>query len=1361
MSKITKTLLLIIFAIVSAHSAEVIHSDKNTLIVKFKPVFQGFKEITLADGNVYSLPKIKDAFFKEGAIGEPAELIIKEIITVPFKGAFNLTNVSTIGIRKFDKLIVPNSNKYIEDLQKSMNANLSLYTTYNPSHRNTWASINDLGIARTKFIAEINVTVAYFNKNTQQIEIPEEIIVNIDFKDKNYFFDESIAASGDNANSIPTLNNIPEWNNRGINSNQLEYTLNIMEKDLANKTAANFIYSKFDKSNSLQADVYDNQWAKIEIPSEGVYKITAADLSKFGFSLNKEDIPSLKIYGNKGKDMDDSPAMASKNFLNDVPILVNTNSDGSLVSIVFYATGPSGFEYSTGPFDGYNKSYRHFINHYSKSNYYMLAWGGSKAGKRLVESETQTGVIVNKPAQYINRVFQEEEFVNPYTAGSGRQFLGRSYFSNQIKQSLDGLASKDTVTYRISATHRSKTAIGNFDFYDNEVKVGGTLTSGTTGDYGAGERGEIFAKIPFANSSNFESNIRIDYKSSNISATGFLDFIEWHWNRPFSAINGSISFFADSTLNGLTEYNMTGFGSTRYAFDVSNPTSPVLLKNNSNNASEVKFVVNSVAKAQKQFFISSDVKSPTLFKADFGALRTSGDGFDVLLVTDKSLIPSAEKYKLYRESNSELKVKIVTTEQIYTEFSSGMPEVSSIRDYVAYTLLNPALNNKTPNYLILWGDGHFDYRNIQSAVKNMVPPFESLDDRTRFDEISSSCIDDYFARVIGSDNVVDISLGRVTINSNQEGERIIEKLRNYENGESKDKWRTRVTLVADDGLKTNSQYNEGDLHTGHAEDLSENYIGKSFIQKKIYLPEYVTEVLTAGRKKPTVNLDLVSTINNQGTSVLYWIGHGNPTVWAHEGIFTNAGTIPEMVNKDKLFILSAATCDFARFDIGESSSGAEDLYLSRFGGAICVFAATRVVYAGENSMINNAFTALMFEQDTITGQYQRFGDIMTKLKASFNGTNDEKYFFLGDPTMRPNFPNFAVVIDTINGKSTTAGTILLKGLDKVTLTGRVANNGNSKNTITDFNGSVTLALYDGESHIKVYDEDGKKYEFNKLGGALTNSSFEVKNGSFKAEFYIPKDISYSDTNATIFSFAASDDNRYGKGLTTSLKVDGVNSVQSTDSKPNIKLYMEAKDFKDCGTVRQNPLLIADVSDEYGINSTGIGIGHKLEVWIDDNPQSIDLTDYFYPSLTDSKSGSIIKALPSLTAGEHRARVRVWNVFNKFNTAEICFIVKPDTSGIEISNITNFPNPAETNTIIKFNHNLEPPFSVELNILNSVGRVVKSINKDITNSFSLEITWDCTDNSYNKVTSGVYPYSILLKSKSGKTANGYGISTVIK
>lgn len=1357
MSKYTKIFLTFLIALVSAHSAEVLNSDKNSLTVKFKPEFKGFREITLSDGNTYSMPNIKDAFIKEGAIGEPAEYILKEIITVPFKGAYNLSNVTPLGIRKFDKLIVPNANKYIEDLQQSMQANLSLYTAYNPDSKNNWANVRDLGIARTKFIAEINVTVAYFNKNTQQIEIPEEIIVSIDFKDNNFFFDSPISSSNDN--SIPTLNNIPDWNMRGISSNQLEYSLNIVEKDLANKSATNFAYPKLDKSNSIQADTYDNQWAKIEIPSEGIYKITAADLSKYGFSLNKEDIPSIKIYGNNGKDMNDSPAMASKNFLNDVPVIVNTNADGSLESIVFYATGPNGFEYSTGPFDGYIKSYRHFINHYSKNNYYMLAWGGSKSGKRLVEAETPTGAIVNKPTQYINRVFQEEEFVNPYTAGSGRQFLGRSYFSNLIKQNLDGLAANDTVWYRISATHRSKTATGNFNFFDNEKKIGGTLSAGTTGDYGAGERGEIFASVPFTNSNSTESSIRIDYKSSNTSATGFLDFIEWHWKRPFSAINGAISFFADTTLSGLTEYNMTGFGSNKYAFDVSNPTSPVLLKNISSNPNEVKFVVNLVAKTQQQFFVSSDIKSPTLFKADFAALRTVGEGFDVLLVTDKSLVPSAEKYKAYRESNSELKVKIVTTDQIYTEFSSGVPQVGAIRDYVAFTLLNPALDNKTPNYLILWGDGHFDFRNIQSAVKNMVPPFESLDDRTRFDEISSSCIDDFYARVIGNDNISDISLGRVTINSNEEGELIIEKLRNYETGASKDQWRTRVTIVADDGLKTNSSYNEGDLFTGQAENLSENHIGKGFIQKKIYLADYVTEVLTAGRKKPTVNLDIVSTVNNQGTSVLYWIGHGNPTVWAHEGIFTK-GTVPEMVNKDKLFILSAATCDFARFDMGENTSGAEDLYISKYGGAICVFAATRVVYAGENAMINNAFTSLMFKQDSLTGLYQRFGDIMKQLKATFNGTNDEKYFLIGDPTMRPNFPNFAVKIDTINGKSTSEGTILLKGLDKVSISGRIANY-NSNNTISDFNGSVTLALYDGVNHIKVFDEDGKKYEFNKLGGALTNSSFEVKNGTFKAEFYIPKDISYSDTNATIYSFAASNDNRFAKGITSTLKLDGVNSVQSTDSKPNIKLYMEARDFKECGTVRQNPLLIADVSDEYGINSTGIGIGHKLEAWIDDNPQSIDLTEYYYPSLTDSKSGSIIRALPSLAAGEHRARVRVWNLFNKFNMAEICFVVKPDTSGIEISNITNYPNPAETNTIIKFNHNLEPPFSVELNILNSVGGVVKTINKDITTSFSVEIPWDCTDDSNNKISSGVYPYSIVLKSKSGKTATGYGISTVIK
>ncbi|MFM7156558.1 MAG: C25 family cysteine peptidase, partial [Bacteroidota bacterium] len=175
----------------------------------------------------------------------------------------------------------------------------------------------------------------------------------------------------------------------------------------------------------------------------------------------------------------------------------------------------------------------------------------------------------------------------------------------------------------------------------------------------------------------------------------------------------------------------------------------------------------------RRYFISGTVITPSIKQISLAGLRMNNEGADMLLITHQDLLESANAYKTYRESTG-MSVKVVTTKDSYSEFSSGMTDVTAIRDYATY-----ALNKwtKKPRYMMFWGDGHYDYKNIQVSSTNFVPTYQTDDIPQYYRETVSACVDDYFARLIGKDKLIDIIMGRMPVLSNQNGMWLVHKLK--------------------------------------------------------------------------------------------------------------------------------------------------------------------------------------------------------------------------------------------------------------------------------------------------------------------------------------------------------------------------------------------------------------------------------------------------------------------------------------------------------------------------------------------------------------------------------------------------------
>jgi hypothetical protein len=198
----------------------------------------------------------------------------------------------------------------------------------------------------------------------------------------------------------------------------------------------------------------------------------------------------------------------------------------------------------------------------------------------------------------------------------------------------------------------------------------------------------------------------------------------------------------------------------------------------------------------------------------------------------------------------------------------------------------------------------------------------------------------------------------------------------------------------------------------------------------------------------------------------------------------------------------------------------------------------------------------------------------------------------------------------------------------------------------------------------------------------------------------------------------------------------------------MQMYLDSRAFRNNDVVSRNPLLIVDLRDESGINATGVGIGHRIEAWIDNSPIPVDLTDKYQNSLLDSKAGSIESVINGLTPGAHSIEVRAWDVFNNPTTGTVYFFVLSDSKEISTFEMDNYPNPFDYTTTFRFKHNLTPPFTANLKIYNLMGSLVRTISAELTDLHQSILQYDGLDDSGKTLPVGYYTYMLFLTSSSG-------------
>ena len=262
---------------------------------------------------------------------------------------------------------------------------------------------------------------------------------------------------------------------------------------------------------------------------------------------------------------------------------------------------------------------------------------------------------------------------------------------------------------------------------------------------------------------------------------------------------------------------------------------------------------------------------------------------------------------------------------------------------------------------------------------------------------------------------------------------------------------------------------------------------------------------------------------------------------------------------------------------------------------------------------------------------------------------------------------------------------------------------------------------------------------------------------------MPKDISYSFGNGKISYYAENgvDD---AKGYYNEFIIGGTTLNPEIDMEgPEITLFMNNKNFVDGGITDSNPVLVAEIFDTNGINTTGNGIGHDLVGVLDsDLSRNYLLNDYFVGELDNYRKGFLHYPLTDLEEGFHSIAVKVWDTYNNSSEATINFYVD-HSNNLVVNELMNYPNPAQVYTTFQYSHNSpDTEHTVRIDIYDVTGRIIHKIVR--TNSeggyVSEPIHWEFTSVNGNAFEPGVYPYRMTVTTSDGKEGNQSGSLIII-
>jgi len=366
-------------------------------------------------------------------------------------------------------------------------------------------------------------------------------------------------------------------------------------------------------------------------------------------------------------------------------------------------------------------------------------------------------------------------------------------------------------------------------------------------------------------------------------------------------------------------------------------------------------------------------------------LTAPGKGADYVIIAHEDfceqILPLAELRR-----NQGLVVEVIDVSEIYDQFSHGLFTPEAIEDFLKYAYQNW---DPQPLYVILVGDGSWDYKDSMGLGGNFIPPI-----MTQTYRWGSTPCDNLYACTSGDDQLPDLFLGRLPVQTNEELEAIVNKIIGAEEEPELGDWRRRLLFVCGSGAY-------GPIFRSQSESLIRDHVTADFLLSRVYAysTQPGTDPYYGGTQDLTDALD-------EGSSLINFIGHGGGGIWSDASLM-RLEDVDKLHNAHRWPLALSMTCFTAAFDEPKRQSLGERLLLVEEIGMSGFWGSSGLGWLNNDYNLNDALMKTIFSHGR-----RIIGQMVTEAKleymAAYSGQIAldlvNEYTLLGDPASRISFP---------------------------------------------------------------------------------------------------------------------------------------------------------------------------------------------------------------------------------------------------------------------------------------------------------------------------------------------------------------------
>ena len=1071
------------------------------------------------------------------------------------------------------------------------------------------------------------------------------------------------------------------------------------------------------------------KWVKVGIEQSGVYEISYQTLRDMGFS-NPE---SITIFGRGGAQLSTNFTSAGGSVLYsdelpEIPVFHHNDK------VYYYGVGVEkiNFTISSKQYEcgGYFSAQPRNI--YSKKGYYFISDTGSAPKMKQVSSN---GVAsLDEMSSGISFLFHEEDLCHNHT-DSGQLFFGEKTTHEKPQVDWD--------IFLPGAIENASGAMHCHYYIDRKIAVElryglegapDPVTTITTESSSA----NFTAVTPEVASTTITGPVAKAFvycdPGDTITTTSHVD----HWTITYQrnipdlvGLNEKLKqdriSFPKLARNKSAKIRIPG-GASYMAMDITYPTAPSILSVVPDGADGLCKISHTGEMPQLVIF---NPMVPQLqisgYTTDYTEIKNQNlhaelaQGADLIIICTESLRESAERLADLHRNYDNMRVVVGTTNEIYNEFSGGVPDPMAYRAAVkmAYQSAYSCKN------LLLMGPLFADFRGVinekdpeggiiayQSHPMNQSRGAMNVND-------FYGMMNDYFSTSLLENQKVQVGVGILPVRYPAEADIVIDKVENFLNVKDHEYYMNLHTSIG--GV--------GDNHTHDQQAVSHsaylnNIDNGSSISTTIAIDAYGYK---EAQRKFFSNL-------NEGRYLATYYGHGGEYTLNREGDFFYSSDVFKLRNKINPLMLFAG-CTITNSDRGVHGIGSSVVTATPYGmlGSIV---ATRETWAGQNEEFVKQFYVSLFRNGVyVSSPYHEknltIGEVWAKMKTLSVYNNELAYQLICDPAITIPVVNRNLQTESASYEATPGEYLEFSGYVPLF---------NDVNSVdTEFNGTVVARLMEPAKIIRSTDictgTNEKPLDVRYADTQLSMSAADVVDGKFTVRLFVPAESrQFIGETAYIHAVTYDAPRKIGAGRRIECRFadtpEGSSSAEMDNEAPEIIRFEYDNDLR---------ALNVEVTDNFALSFADSPLVPTFQLYIDgiNYPGASSMQ----PQITDSGRG-FSKNIPvvDLARGTHLAKIKVFDANGNVGYSELSFDYNPEASRFAIALEESAVAGYGTFTSIG-----ETPASADILILDTNGMLVRRDRFD-----GSSYRWDACDNAGSPVAKGLYKaYIIETGNKSGK------------